>query len=132
ALYCTLDSATGRLRFARAGHPNPLHIHRDGDHVEMLTVSEPNAGTLALGLLPGIRYHTTDVSLSPGDRALLFTDGIVEVEDPDGRVFSTEGLLECLRRNLGNEDRLLDLIESDVRLFAGGREFKDDVCLVME
>jgi len=131
ALYCTLDSATGRLRFARAGHPNPLHIHRDGDHVEMLTVSEPNAGTLALGLLPGIRYHTTDVSLSPGDRVLLFTDGIVEVEDPDGREFGTEGLIECLRRNLGNEDRLLDLIESDVRLFTGDREFKDDVCLVM-
>jgi len=130
ALYCTLDSKTGQLRFARAGHPHPLHLRDNGDRVETLVGCEPGAGGLALGLLPEARYHTTDVSLSPGDRILLFTDGIVEAEDREGREFGIHRLIDSLRRNL-KKDCLLSLIENEVRVFVGTKEFKDDVCAVL-
>jgi serine phosphatase RsbU (regulator of sigma subunit) len=130
ALYCTLDSETGQLRFARAGHPNPLWLHSDNNEIEILS-GEPDRSGPALGLLPGAHYNTTAVSLSPGDRILLFTDGLIEAEDCDDTQFGIEGLTQCLRRNFDCQGSLVDLIEKEVRSFAGSNEFKDDICVVL-
>jgi sigma-B regulation protein RsbU (phosphoserine phosphatase) len=130
ALYCTVDSGTGQLRFARAGHPYPLHIRSENSQIEILS-PQPDGSGPALGLLPGAHYNTTTTSLAPGDRILLFTDGLIEAEDRDGRPFEIEGLMSSVRRNLDRADRLLTSIENDVRSFAGSNDFKDDVCLVM-
>lgn len=130
ALYCTLDSRTGQLRFARAGHPNPLRLHSSNNEIEILS-GQPDTGGPALGLLPGARYNTTEVSLAPADRILLFTDGLIEAEDRLEQQFGIEGLTDCLRRNFDRQDGLVELIEKDVRSFAGSNEFKDDVCVVL-
>ena len=130
AVYCTLDSNTGQLRFARAGHPNPLQICGENNQIEVLSGKSHRAGP-ALGLLPGASYNTTATSLSAGDRIVLFTDGLIEAEDAVGRQFGMDGLTSSLRRNLSRADHLLALIEKDVRAFAGSDDFKDDVCLVM-
>jgi serine phosphatase RsbU (regulator of sigma subunit) len=130
ALYCAIDSETGRLSFAQAGHPFPLWIHSDNNQIEILN-TESRRGGPALGLLPGVQYSATPVSLSSGDRLLLFTDGLIEAEDPDGRLFGIEGLISSLRQNLDCVDHLLPRIEDDVRTFAGSNDFKDDVCLLM-
>jgi sigma-B regulation protein RsbU (phosphoserine phosphatase) len=130
AFYCTLDSSTGQLHFARAGHPRPLHIHGNNGHIEILA-DQSDRGGPALGLLPGVDYNTTTISLSPRDRILLFTDGITEAEGPDSCEFGLDGLTTSLHRNLDHADRLLELIESDVRSFAGSNDIKDDICLVM-
>jgi serine phosphatase RsbU (regulator of sigma subunit) len=130
AIYCALDSEAGQLRFARAGHPFPLRIHGDNNQIEVLTGESHKAGP-ALGLLPAAEYSTTSIPLSPGDRILLFTDGLIEAEDRDGRLFGIEGLISSLRRNLDGADGMLPLIEKDVRSFAASNDFKDDVCLLM-
>jgi serine phosphatase RsbU (regulator of sigma subunit) len=130
ALYCAIDSETGRLSFAQAGHPFPLWIHSDNNQIEILN-TESRRGGPALGLLPGVQYSATPMSLSSGDRLLLFTDGLIEAEDPDGRLFGIEGLISSLRQNLDCVDHLLPRIEDDVRTFAGSNDFKDDVCLLM-
>lgn len=130
AFYCTLDSSTGQLHFARAGHPRPLHIRGNSGHIEILA-NQSDRGGPALGLLPGVDYDTTTISLSPRDRILLFTDGITEAEGPDSCEFGLNGLTTRLHRNLEHTDRLLELIESDVRSFAGSNDIKDDICLVM-
>ncbi len=130
AFYCTLESSTGQLHFARAGHPQPLRIHGHNDHIEVMA-DQSGKGGPALGLLPGVNYNTTTVSLSPRDRILLFTDGITEAEGRDSCEFGLDGLTNSLHRNLDHEDRLLELIASDVRSFAGSNDIKDDICLVM-
>jgi serine phosphatase RsbU (regulator of sigma subunit) len=130
AFYCTLDSSTGQLHFARAGHPQPLHIHGDNGHIEVLA-DQSGKGGPALGLLPGVNYNTTTVSLSPRDRILLFTDGLIEAESPNNREFGLDGLTDSLHRNLDRPGRLLELIEGDVRCFAGSNDIKDDICFVM-
>ena len=88
-------------------------------------------GGPALGLLPGVNYSTTTISLSPRDRILLFTDGLVEADDRDNQEFGLDGLTNSLHRNLDHADRVLELIERDVRAFAGSNDIKDDICLVM-
>jgi serine phosphatase RsbU (regulator of sigma subunit) len=130
AVYCTLDSETGQLRFARAGHPNPLHIRGENKEIEVLG-GQSDKGGPALGLLPGAHYNTTSAPLSPGDSILLFTDGLIEAEDGDGRQFGIDGLTTSLRGNLERGDNLLASIEKDVRSFAGNDDLNDDVCLVI-
>ena len=130
AVYCTLDSETGQLRLARAGHPNPLRISSENKQIEVLR-DQSHRGGPALGLLPGAPYSTNAASLSPGDRILLFTDGLIEAEDGNSRQFGMDGLTTSLRRNLERPDNLLASIEKDVRSFAGSNDLQDDVCLVM-
>jgi sigma-B regulation protein RsbU (phosphoserine phosphatase) len=130
AVYCTLDSETGQLRLARAGHPNPLRISSENKQIEVLRDQSYRGGP-ALGLLPGAPYSTNAASLSPGDRILLFTDGLIEAEDGNSRQFGMDGLTTSLRRNLERPDNLLASIEKDVRSFEGSNDLQDDVCLVM-
>lgn len=130
AVYCTLDSETGQLRFARAGHPSPLRICGENKQIEVLRGQSNRVGP-ALGLLPGAHYNTNAASLSPGDRILLFTDGLIEAEDGDARQFGMDGLTTSLRKNLNRADNLLASIENDVRSFTGSNDLQDDVCLVM-
>lgn len=73
-----LDSTTGRLTWFNAGHPRPLLI-RDGRVVHTLR----NTPTLPIGLGGGEPQIATE-QLEPGDRVLLFTDGVVEQEAADG------------------------------------------------
>jgi serine phosphatase RsbU (regulator of sigma subunit) len=125
-----VDSETGQLRFARAGHPNPLRICNENKQIEVLSGQSDKRGP-ALGLLPGAHYNTSATSLSPGDRILLFTDGLIEAEDGDSGQFGMDGLTTSLGRNLERQDNLLASIEKDVRAFAGSNDLQDDVCFVM-
>lgn len=69
AVYAVLDSRTRRLTLAGAGHPPPLHLHRDGG-VEPI---ETSGGVL--GVFKDEQYDQVEVELSDGDRLLLYTDG---------------------------------------------------------
>jgi GAF domain-containing protein len=73
AVHATFDPATGRLRYARAGHPPPLLL-RAGGAAELLTDGR--------GPLLGFGLYRSDgpaeVALAPGDTVVLFTDGLVE------------------------------------------------------
>src|SRR5258705_7716455 len=67
-LYAILDVATGRLRYANAGHDLPYHRHDGG-------VGELRATGMPLGLLPGMAYEEKETGLSPGDIVLFYSDG---------------------------------------------------------
>ncbi|MCA9971964.1 MAG: SpoIIE family protein phosphatase, partial [Anaerolineales bacterium] len=70
-LYALLDPATGRLRYANAGHDLPYRHHAGG-------VEELRARGMPLGLMPGMTYEEKEVMLAPGDTVLLYSDGLAE------------------------------------------------------
>lgn len=89
-----LDLGTGHVRWLNAGHPAPLLL-RDGRVVDHLSVRPrtplgipPVAGPVELG----------EADLEPGDRLLLYTDGIVEARSPDGEFFGLERLERFVAR----------------------------------
>jgi sigma-B regulation protein RsbU (phosphoserine phosphatase) len=85
-----------------------------------------------MGLIPNAQYKTTEAKLSPGDFLLFFTDGVVEVEDKEGRDFGIEGLRESIRSNLDQPaESLLESLISDVYNFADSTVLTDDACLVV-
>jgi sigma-B regulation protein RsbU (phosphoserine phosphatase) len=75
AFYLVADWTTGVMRFANAGHPKPLFIRRSAGRVEPL-VNVTGQSQPALGLFDDPLYQTTEVTLTPGDFVMLFTDGL--------------------------------------------------------
>lgn len=99
AVLAELDTDTGMLSWISAGHPEPL-LMRDGHLVRSLHV-EP---ALPFGMdLADVRYHVGSEQLQPGDRVLLFTDGVTEGPSPTGDRFGEERLVDLLSRNLAGD-----------------------------
>jgi PAS domain S-box-containing protein len=71
--YAVLDTSAGTLRWAQAGHFSPMMVLADG--TSMYLDERPGA---PLALFEGERYVSSTVEVRPGDRVLMFTDGLVE------------------------------------------------------
>jgi len=91
--YAVLDPVERRLDYVNAGHNPPIVMHADGTHLRM----EP--GGMVLGIFPDRSYEGGTVDLLPGDRLVIFTDGITEAPAPNYDEFGEDGLLAILNRN---------------------------------
>jgi serine phosphatase RsbU (regulator of sigma subunit) len=91
AVLAELDLASGQLRWSIAGHPPPLLL-RGGKIVKTL---EGDVG-LPLGL--GIHASPATEALEPGDKVVLYTDGLVEARSADGEFFGIDRLVDLIRR----------------------------------
>lgn len=84
--YAVYSPATGALTYVNAGHLPPLLRRLDGTYERL-------AGTgIALGMFEGSNYGAAETALSDGDMLVLYSDGITEAEDPEGRPFEESGL----------------------------------------
>ena len=129
AIYLVVDAASGQLRYARAGHPAPLHLRRQAGVVEPLPF--PSHAGAALGLFEKGSFLTSQRTLEAGDRILLFTDGLFEIPNDNDEDFGVERLLDAAHRRMALAlPELLDGLIAEVRAFAGGQDFHDDVCLL--
>ena len=130
AFYLLADLEKGEMRYANAGHPNPLRVHRARDRTEMSPLNGSKHGP-ALGLFDDAVYPNCHCELSPHDTLLLFTDGLYEVEGPGGDIYDYRRLLEAVSRHreLPAFQLCHEVIE-EVQRFSAGRHFSDDVCLV--
>lgn len=70
AIYAMLNVCTLELRFARGGHPHPLLLHADG------RTTEPEVGGGLLGVTPEATYDRGTIQLAPGDKLILYSDGL--------------------------------------------------------
>ena len=84
--YGILHTDTGVLEYSNGGHNVPYVIHGD----RIAPVGQP--GGTALGIVEEARYHTNRMSLNAGDALVLYTDGVSEAMDAEGRFFSTPRL----------------------------------------
>lgn len=130
AFYLVVDGVTGVMRYANAGHPRPAHARRAAEEVLSL-VNASGKAQPALGLMDSVQYQTSEVILYPGDRLVLFTDGLIEVQDSEGKLYNQAMFLEAVRTRMGlPAPRLFDELLEEVRAFSAEGEFSDDVCLV--
>lgn len=130
AFYAVADCRTGTLRFANAGHPKPLLVHRATGTILPL-VNASGRSQPALGLFENPPYQTTENTLKPGDLLMLFTDGLYEVQGQNEELYSQERLVLDMKSLLHHPSGVLfDELLGLVRSFAHNGEFDDDVCLV--
>jgi hypothetical protein len=99
AVVAELDTATGLLQWVSAGHPLPLLL-RKGRLVKQLEVApRPPLGVRAVEQ-PDFPIVVGAEQLEPGDRVVMFTDGVTEARSPDGEFFGEQQLVDLLSRNL--------------------------------
>ncbi len=128
ALYARIDTATGRLDLASAGHPWPLRGGRGHAPAPLL---RSDCGP-ALGLISGANYHTVTGSISRGDRVLFHTDGWVEETNDSGEEFGRDRLLRLLAETLQlPPPEALKAMSSAVGAFSGREVRADDLCAVL-
>lgn len=130
AFYIVADVARGELRYAKAGHPNPLHFHRVTGAVEPVRCAPGTTGP-ALGMMAQTVYQTNREPFGVGDWVLLFTDGAFEVVGTDNQDFDQKQLLTLARQNATNSpEQLIQTLLTEIQRFTGQSTFADDVCLV--
>ncbi len=129
AFFLLIDIATAQITFSNAGHPSPLLVQHGPNRV--IPVSTKNTTGPALGIFEDAKFHTFDRSIQAGNLVLLFTDGLFEVENSAGEIFTEERLRELI---LTHADRpaheLMEEVFSEIERFADAKAFTDDVCLV--
>jgi sigma-B regulation protein RsbU (phosphoserine phosphatase) len=121
--YAVIDATTWTLTFSNAGHNPPILVRADG------TVERLSTGGLVLGVKENAPYEQRDTRLAPGDRIVMFTDGLNEAEDEAGNDFGDDRLVEVVVEHRAEPPAaLLETIFAHVREFAGG--FSDDATLI--
>jgi len=131
ALYAVFDTRTGLLRCANASHPTPYIIRRERSEIVKLSIAS-SEGSAALGIFPDKGYSTREFQLFSGDVLLLYTDGLSEVEGPNGELYESSRLEDTLRAKIKSPiEELLNSLLADAKDFSGREMFEDDVCLLV-
>ncbi len=126
-LYGILDGPRREFCYARAGHALPLVMDARGE----ATYSPMGVGQ-PLGLFDDMLLDAQTVTIPPGGRLLLFTDGVTEASDAEGHLFGQERLCDALRRAQGaSAQGLCQAAYDAVRSFCGGSSSADDILLVV-
>jgi len=124
-IYADVDLISGHVNFVQAGHPYPAVQRVDG------TIEYIGGGGLPVGMLTDASYDSFNITLAPGDRLFLMSDGITEATDPQGKMLSEEGLATMMTRSaaLGG-GAFLEALMWDINDFTRG-DLIDDVSGVL-
>lgn len=123
--YAQLDGATRTLRYVNAGHNAPIVSHRDGSHHRL------QEGGGVLGVFPKQTFALGTMRLEPGDRVVLFTDGVTEAGNLEGDEFGEERLVHLLKENRGaGAEEIQKTILAAAAAFSRGN-WQDDATLLI-
>jgi len=127
AVYGVLDLERRTWRAVCAGHPRPILV-RSGDQV---APAEAATGMMLLFRELG-GAAVPEQALLPGDRLVLYTDGITDRQAPDGTLYERDRLTASLAR-VGRlaPAAIVERLTEDIEAFGGGREAEDDQTLLV-
>lgn len=122
--YGVLDGNARTLQYCNAGNPYPVLV----SHGQTRQLEE---GGAVLGVFPAWTYEDATIELWPGDRLLLFTDGITEASGPDQQEFGEASVAEFARTNSSHSaGELNSLLLAHISGFCGDH-FQDDATVVV-
>lgn len=124
--FADIDLVTGRVQMVQAGHPHPV-------------VFNPNTGVKyhgdggpPIGLMAGLEFESFEFALTPGDRLLLYSDGLTECPNIVGDLLDESGLEQMLLRHIdgGGLEFMSDILW-ELTAFADEQPFGDDVSAIL-
>lgn len=124
-VYLTLDLKSKSLKYCNAAHPPPVLVRQNGD-LELL-----DKGGTIIGIGGIMPFEEGAKDLFPGDKLILYTDGVTESESRHGEFYGVDRLHAMLReRRHRSINELLDDLLGDLEAFMGGARLRDDVTLL--
>ncbi len=124
--FADVDVNSGYVQMVQAGHPHPV-IFNPATGVKFV-----GEGGLPIGLLPDAQYESFEFDLVPGDRLLLYSDGLTECQNPSDDLLDEDGLTDVLTRQIGNSGpKFMRELMGELTAFAQGRPFADDLSAIL-
>ncbi|MGB4270565.1 MAG: PP2C family protein-serine/threonine phosphatase [Spirochaetota bacterium] len=127
ALYCYLDLDNMIVRLSRAGHPYPLYFNSKIGSVEEIRTQ----GSI-MGILPSANFTSTEFTIHTGDKIILYTDGLIEIQNKQNNPY----YLEQLKKSIINNKHLkasefTNTLINEVLQWAGSKEnITDDITVI--
>lgn len=122
-----LELTTGKLTYVNAGHNPPMLKQGDGG----FTYLKSRAGFVLAGM-EGMKYRQNELMLAPGDRLMLYTDGVTEATNAANQLYGEERLSEFLNSHSGEEaENILNDLKADIYAFQGEAPQFDDITMLM-
>lgn len=120
-----LDTQTRQVRLVIAGHPGPIILPTRGEPRVLESSSFP------IGWFDDMEVEETVLQFEPGDRLILYTDGLTEASNADGELFSPNRAVAALQRTRGEvlHENVQGLV-AEVSRWAGGRNLSDDLSIL--
>jgi serine phosphatase RsbU (regulator of sigma subunit) len=124
--YAETSASGGPLRYVNAGHNPPLLLRRDG------TIESLGSTGVALGIMPDAVFEVGETLFEPGDRLLLYTDGIVEAENAKDEEYGDARLRTYLGVHRATPDAaLIEGLIAAVLAHAGPVRPRDDMTVLL-
>lgn len=121
-----LEISTGKLTAANAGHEYPVIKRADG----IFEIFKDKHG-FVIGGMDGTVYTEYDIRLDTGDKLFLYTDGVPEATNSEGKMFGIDRMLGALNDSPDSSpEQLLSNVRKSVADFAGNAEQFDDLTML--
>ncbi len=127
-LYGVYDRSEKKLSLVNAGHNSLPILIKENGNIEELCVK----GMPVCSILDSFSHETIEVNIGPGDKLILYTDGLTErYNEEDDAFFGTEKLLEICNDHIDiKSDELIELFVSKAISFSND-EIKDDIAVAV-
>ena len=126
-VYGILDIPSGDFHFARAAHPSPYLLDREGQIVDV-----PVAPGQPLGLFNALPIDEQTITIPSGGSLLLYSDGVSETKDIHGNDFAPDLLHRSMRDNRARPAQAIcEQVWQDVQLHGRGLPQQDDFTIVV-
>ena len=119
------QKSTRKLNYFNGGHPSPMLFRAASGEVETLEISD-----LIFGVLPDYNYRIGECTIEPGDRLLVFSDGIFEIKKEGGDVGTYDEFLERVKEIGAREDGCLKMLVEEQKTCLITDTFDDDVSIM--
>jgi sigma-B regulation protein RsbU (phosphoserine phosphatase) len=125
AFFAVVDASAHTVTYASGGHEPALILSADG------SIQELGVAGCPMGVLDTFSYASESLSLKPGDRLIVFTDGITEARSREAGFFGQEGVRDylALHTELGAQELATGLLDAAVRHARGS--LQDDAAIVV-
>ena len=121
-----LITSEGTLSYVNAGHCAPLVIGRSGEHRTL------DATGMPVGMIEGAEFPVVSERLAPGDRVIVYSDGVTEAQNTTGEFFGRKRLREIAAAHATGGCRVIhDAIQDAVATFTEGTPQADDITMLV-
>jgi sigma-B regulation protein RsbU (phosphoserine phosphatase) len=127
AMYIILEPESGRLVYANGGHSRPLLYRSKTEEI-----TELRSDGIILGTFEEISIEEKEITISPGDVLLFYTDGVPDATDATGALFGTDPLLQIIADHKdGSAKQIADTILESINHFTGSMPQTDDLTILV-